>query len=342
MRKLATIQRVSEIIPIEGATTIELAKSRGWQYVVKKGEFNTGDTGVYFEIDSYLPVHDRYEFLRKSSYKNNEYMGEGFRIKTMRFMGNLSQGLFLPLLSFKDVDFTGYNEGDDVTELLGVRKWEIPETVTSGGIQKGEKPYGIPTTDEIRIQSATELIDELKIGECGYIITTKMDGTSCTIFHKDGEVGVCGRNFEYVDDEKCDMWKFAHSRGLVDKLRTLGRNIAVQGEFCAPGIQKNRLRLNAPELFVFDIFDLDKTEYIRVSEMVEITHKLGLKLADIEEEGETFNYTLDELLERARGKYPGGKHKEGIVIRSRDIPKGRKHRISFKVINNDFLLKEEE
>ena len=97
MRKLATIQRVSEIIPIEGATTIELAKSRGWQYVVKKGEFNVGDTGVYFEIDSFLPVHDRYEFLRKSSYKNNEYMGEGFRIKTMRFMGNLSQGLFYRL-----------------------------------------------------------------------------------------------------------------------------------------------------------------------------------------------------------------------------------------------------
>jgi hypothetical protein len=73
-----------------------------------------------------------------------------------------------------------------------------------------------------------------------------------------------------------------------------------------------------------------------------VAQQLGLKIADIEEEGEAFNYNLDELLERSRGKYPGGKHKEGIVIRSRDIPKGRMHRISFKVIKNDFLLKEED
>ena len=341
MRKLATIQCVSEIIPIEGATTIELAKSRGWQYVVKKGEFIVGDMGVYFEIDSYLPIHDRYEFLRKSSYKNNDFMGEGFRIKTMRFMGNISQGLFLPLAAFKDVDFTDYAEGDDVTELLNVRKWEYPETVTSSGVQKGSKPYGIPTTDEIRIQSATELIDALRDGECGYIITTKMDGTSCSIYYKDGEVGVCGRNFEYKDDDKCDIWKFVHNHGLVEKLRALGKNIAIQGEFCAPGIQKNRLRLKAPELFVFDLFDLDKMDYAHFSIMVEVAKLLGLSIADIEEEGETFNYTLETLLERARGKYPSGKHKEGIVIRSREIPKDRMHRISFKVINNDFLLKEE-
>lgn len=110
----------------------------------------------------------------------------------------------------------------------------------------------------------------------------------------------------------------------------------------ANGIQKNRLKLNAPELFVFDVFDLDKLEYVHFSEMTDVVQQFGLTLADIEEDGDVFNYTLDELLERARGKYASGKHKEGIVIRSRDIPKGRMHRISFKVINNDFLLKEED
>jgi RNA ligase (TIGR02306 family) len=260
----------------------------------------------------------------------------------MRFMGNLSQGLFLPLGAFKEVDFSGYAVGDDITALLHVRKWEMPEAVTSGGTQIGEKPHGIPTTDEIRVQSATDLIDELKNSNCGYVITTKMDGTSCTVYHKDGTVGVCGRNFEYADDENCDMWKFAHSRALTEKLRALGKNIAIQGEFCAPGIQKNRLRLNAPELFVFDIFNLDTMEYARLPEMADITRQLGLTLADIEEEGDTFDYTLDTLLERAKGQYPGGRHKEGIVIRSREIPQGRMHRISFKAINNDFLLKEEE
>ena len=340
MRKLATIQQVSEIIPIEGANAIELAKSRGWQYVVKKGEFSVGDNGVYFEIDSFLPVHPRYEFLRKSSYKNNEFMGEGLRIKTMKFMGNLSQGLFLPMTAFSDVDLSGFAAGDDVTELLNVRKWEVPEAVTSSGTQKGSKPYGIPTTDEIRVQSAPELIEALR--GLPYIITTKMDGTSCTVYHKDGEVGVCGRNFEYKDDDTCAMWTWAHERELPNKLRTLNKNIAIQGEFCAPGIQKNRLRLMGPELFVFDVFDLDTMQFALPSEMRDVAGNLDLRLADIEETDDSFTYTMDELLDRARGKYPSGMHKEGIVIRSQQPTKEYGTRISFKAINNDFLLKEEE
>ena len=93
---------------------------------------------------------------------------------------------------------------------------------------------------------------------------------------------------------------------------------------------------------MFDLFDLDKMEYTHFSEMVEVAQQLGLKVADIEEEGEAFNYLLEELLKRASGKYASGKHKEGIVIRSKNIPQGMSHRISFKVINNDFLLKEED
>jgi len=340
MRKLATIQQVSEIIPIEGATTIELAKSRGWQYVVKKGEFNIGDNGVYFEIDSFLPVHPRYEFMRKSSYKSNDFMGEGFRIKTMKFMGNLSQGLFLSMAAFSDIDLSGFAVGDDVTEMLGVRKWDMPETVTSSGTQKGSKPYGIPTTDEIRIQSAPELIEALH--GLPYIITTKMDGTSCTIYHMNGEVGVCGRNFEYKDDDKCAMWTWVHDRGLPNKLRSLGKNIAIQGEFCAPGIQKNRLRLMEPELFVFDIFNIDTMQYALPTKMQDISEKLELKLADIEETGDSFIYTIDEILDRARGKYQSGIHKEGIVIRSQQPTEEHGTRISFKAINNDFLLKEDD
>jgi len=169
-----------------------------------------------------------------------------------------------------------------------------------------------------------------------------MDGTSCTIYHKDGEVGVCGRNFEYKDDGNCAMWTFVHQRGLAEKLRDLGKNIAVQGEFCGPGIQKNRLMLKNPELYVFDVFDLDKTEYVNLSKMKEISDRLRLVIADIEEEGDTFDYDLDGLLERAKGKYASGKRKEGIVVRSRSIPSGFMQRISFKVINNEFLLIEED
>ena len=68
-RKLATIRRVAQVEPIENADFIEIIKVDGWQCVAKKGEFRAGDLCVYFEVDSFLPIEARYEFLRKSSYK---------------------------------------------------------------------------------------------------------------------------------------------------------------------------------------------------------------------------------------------------------------------------------
>jgi len=67
MRELVTIQQLKNITPIAESDFIELAHVMGWQCVVKKGEFKPGDYGIYFEIDSFLPVDERYEFLRKTS-----------------------------------------------------------------------------------------------------------------------------------------------------------------------------------------------------------------------------------------------------------------------------------
>ena len=341
MRKLASIQQISEIKPIPDADAIELAQILGWQCVVKKGEFKPGDCCVYFEVDSFLPIEDRYEFLRKNCFRKNELLGEGFRIKTITLRGEISQGLVLPLEKFSNL--ANLKAGDDVTDLLGVRKWELPEQAMSDGTAVGEKPYGIPTTDETRIQSAPELLPEFE-GK-PYYISTKMDGTSCTVYVKDGIVGVCGRNYEYKDDGKCSMWKWVHDRNLVDKLKGFGQNIAVQGEFCGAGIQKNRLKLQKPELYVFTVLKLgddNKTARVGLDEMREICARLELTTVPIEEEGENFSYSLPELLERAKGRYSSGMDKEGIVIRP--ITPGRLgyQALSFKVINNDFLKKEKD
>lgn len=341
MRQLATTQRIKSIEPIEGADFLELAHIMGWQCVVKKGEFKQGDWGVYFEIDSFLPLDERYEFLRKTSYKKNKYMGEGIRIKTMRFRGALSQGLMLPLTAFLELMFATISEGYDVTDLLKVRKWELPEYVGAGSDKrKGNKPHGIPTTDETRIQSKERYLEQLN-GHA-YYITTKMDGTSCTIYHKDGECGVCGRNYEYADDGESPMWKYVHKFNIHEKMKELGRSIAIQGELCGEGIQKNRLKLRKPELYVFDIVDLDTLQYLGLDEIIEITDKLGLQRVPLEEEGDSFNYTLEGMLEKAKGKYSSGNNKEGIVVRSKKNIGRYNSRISFKVINNDFLLKEED
>ena len=344
MRNLVTIQKIADIIPIEGADAIELVQIMGWQCVAKKGEFKQGDLCVYFEVDSYLPVDDaRYEFLKASSYRKNEFMGEGLRIKTMRFRGALSQGLALPLAQFNELGEV--SAGGDVTERLGVRKWEIPEVQGSSGKQIGNKPFGIPTTDETRLQSITEILEEFR-GK-PYYITTKMDGTSCTVYCKDGAVGVCGRNFEYADDETCSMWNFVHQHEIDKRLIAYGKNIAIQGEFCGEGIQKNPLNLREPKMYVFDVMLIEDGGYLTkfgLDGIKETCEVLGLEPVPVEEVGSSFNYTLEVLLKKAQGTYPSGRLKEGIVIRTREYQQsaGLQQKMSFKVLNNDFLLKEKD
>jgi RNA ligase (TIGR02306 family) len=334
MRSLVTVQKVKEISDIADSDFLELAHVMGWQCVVKKGEFKAGELGVYYEVDSFLPVQDRYEFLRNSSYRDNADNGEGFRIRTVKMRGQLSQGLLLPLAQFPELENVG--EGDDVTEKLGVKKWYIPETSTPGGTIIGERPNGIPASDEIRIQSALELLDQLK--EKPYYITTKMDGTSGIVYFIDGKIGCCSRNMEIKDEEGALYWLPVYKYGLKEKLAKYGKNIVITGEICGPGIQKNKLRLPAIEWYVFDVKDWDAGMYFPYEKALDICTELGLSFVPLEERGDSFAYTLEELLEKAKGKYPSGLDKEGIVVRDLMSPKT----VSFKVLNNDALLKERE
>ncbi|MDR1903980.1 MAG: RNA ligase (ATP) [Treponema sp.] len=334
MRALVTIQRVKAITAVPDSDFLEAVRIMGWQCVVKKGEFKTGDLGVYFEVDSFLPIDPRYEFLRNSSYRENADNGKGFRIRTARMRGQLSQGLFLPLSLFPELE--GFAEGEDVTEKLGVKKWYIPETAGAGGTIIGGRPNGIPASDEIRVQSALELLNEL-LGK-PYYITTKMDGTSGIVYYIDGKIGCCSRNKEIKDEADALYWTPVYQYGLKEKLPRLGKNIVLTGELCGPGIQKNKLRLPSLAWYVFDVKDWDSGSYLPYDSALEICASLDLPFVPLEERGDSFAYTLEDLLEKARGKYPSGLDKEGIVVRHAVSPKA----VSFKVLNNDALLKEKD
>jgi hypothetical protein len=87
---------------------------------------------------------------------------------------------------------------------------------------------------------------------------------------------------------------------------------------------------------VFDVKDWDSGSYVSYDRMLEICASLEIPVVPLEERGDSFAYTLEELLEKARGKYPSGIDKEGIVVRDVLSPKA----VSCKVLNNDALLKE--
>lgn len=346
MRKLASIQRIWKIEPIEGADKIELAFVLGWQCVVNKGQFKPMDLAVYFEIDSFLPIRDEFEFLRSSSYRKNDILGEGFRLKTMRFRGQISQGLLLPLGQFNELDACD-EIGTDVSEALGVRKWEVEEKITTGGTIIGELPIDVPHTDETRVQAEPELINDFK--GLDYYISTKMDGSSHSISIDDDGFHVTGHNYEYKNDGKSSFYEFVNSMGIEAKLMDYYKAnnlniITIQGELCAPGIQKNRLKLTKPEWYVFTI--RVNGNRVGLKQMQEICKTLHLSTVPIEEVGNDLpsKYpTVEALLERADGEYPKGGKKEGIVIRPVEPVYCERisASLSMKVVSNKYLIKNE-
>lgn len=347
MRKMASVQVIWKVEPIEGADRIELGHVMGWQCVVNKDVFKPMDKGVYFEIDSYLPIDPRFEFLRAGSYKNSQIMGEGFKIKTMKFKGQISQGLFLPLSQFPEIPEDA-EVGTDVTELLHVRKWEVEERATTSGTIAGTLPYDVPVTDEIRVQNFVEFPEEFK--ELEYYITTKMDGSSHSVSLDGDGFYVTGHHYEYKDDDSNSFYRLVKERGWREKIEAYAKEhnympFTLQGELCAPGIQRNRLKLIKPEWYVFTVRINGKR--VGLQETVKVCKDLGMEMVPIEEIG--FNFpekypTVESVLERADGTYPKGGPKEGIVIRPVEpvFSTVLSAALSMKAVNNRYLLKNEE
>ncbi len=346
MRKIASIQRIWEIEAIEGADRIELAKVLGWQCVVNKGQFKPMDLAVYFEIDSFLPIRPEFEFMRASSYRKTDVMGEGFRLRTMKFRGQISQGLLLPISQFPEIS-VDIELGTDVTKLLGVRKWEIEEKVTTGGTVIGTLPPDVPHTDETRVQAEPDLIGDFAGLE--YYITSKMDGSSHSVSLDEEGFHVTGHNYEYKDDGKSSFYDLVKRDCIEDKVLKYYKEhnlklLTIQGELCAPGIQQNRLRLTRPEWYVFTI-RLDGKR-VGLKKMQEICKEMELLMVPLEEVGTDLpsKYpTVEALLKRADGEYPRGGKKEGIVIRPTEpvFCERINAALSMKVVSNKYLLKNE-
>ena len=347
MRKLASVQRIWKIEPIDGADRIELAYVLGWQCVVNRGQFQPMDLAVYFEIDSFLPIRPEFEFMRTSSYRKTDIMGEGFRLRTMKFRGQISQGLLLPISEFSEIA-EDIEPGSDVTEILGVRKWEIEEKATTGGTVIGSLPIDVPHTDETRIQAEPDLIRDFAGLE--YYISTKMDGSSHSVSIDEDGFHVTGHNYEYRDDGKSAFYELVKRDDIETGIRRYYEEnhlqlLTVQGEFCAPGIQKNRVKLSRPEWYVFTIRVDGKR--VGLKKMQEICDELNLQMVPIEEIGSDLpsRYpTVEALLERADGEYPKGGRKEGIVIRPTEPVYNDRisAALSMKVVNNKYLLKNED
>ena len=346
MRKLATIRRIDEINPIPNADAIEVATVGGWRVVVKKGEFAVGDLAVYCEIDSWIP-HDLAPFLSKGN-EPKEYNGvKGERLRTIRLRGQLSQGLLMPRHVVLD-KIGEIHEGMDVTDLLGIQKFEPPIPAQLAGEVLGMFPSAVPKTDQERIQNLSAELATWQGME--FEVTEKLDGTSCTFYlDADGELHFCSRNLDLKRNPENTLWRIADKNNVAEKMLAEGlTNYAIQGEVIGEGIQGNKYNLKGQEFFVFDIYDVATGRYLPSNERFELCVKLGLNKslfgialphAPVVDSAFVMNCGVEDLLQMAEGKsvLNPKTEREGLVFKCTSDTS-----IHFKAISNKFLLKSGE
>ena len=362
---LASVQKVNNVQPIEGADAIECVTVLGWDVVCKKGEYNIGDLCVYIQIDTVVPEVDYFEFLRSKK----------FRVKTIKLRGQLSQGLIVPLSILPNSDRPmkwGYTEGSDVTDIIGVKKYEKPDNnpiretkpkrpTTFWPRLKYDFKYHylyrwfpklrsktksvfpkhlVPITDEERIQNIPKVLEQYKGKD--FIASYKLDGSSITIIHEKNFLGksvyrICSRKFE-LHDKNNDWYKVFDSTNFknhIDKLVTIFNtdNIIVQGEAIG-SFNGNHHNLKSNEIRLFNIYvdgkRINQKDFIDICETHHIPHCPKYW------EGK-LNFTLPEILQFAQIPDPINPKVpvEGLVFRCCDDSN-----ISWKVVNNKYLLKE--
>jgi RNA ligase (TIGR02306 family) len=328
MRKLASIQRITDIQPIQNADKIEVASVLGWKVVIKKGEFSIGDLCIYFEVDSILPALPEFEFLKKNDY----------RLKTMRMRGQLSQGLcwnvnILPEDIKREI-------GTDVTEVFGVQKYEEPFPEEMVGVSKRFHPTIVRKSGEVRVQAEPRLLEELKGKRVA--VTTKIEGVSTSFIRHNGEIDVCSHTHSLLENDKSVQWQMAKKYDILDVLKQNG-NIAIQGETAGPGIFGNPMGLKEVQFFVFRITNTETQQRYTPDELVKFCNENNLQHVPIPKIIEHFDMSLEEVLELAKGNYePSGTPQEGVVLVPMELTYSEVlcDWLSMKVINNDYLLGE--
>lgn len=148
-RQLCYVVKIDDIRPIEGKDRVECAVVGGWTIMTRKGVFQKGGLGIYFEIDSKTPETEPFAFLAQKHY----------RIKTQKYGNFYSQGLLMPAEDFggvqrqdgdgkmylhfdKDSYFkknVDYAAGEYLTETLGVTYYEAEDNARKAKVNPDAK-----------------------------------------------------------------------------------------------------------------------------------------------------------------------------------------------------------
>lgn len=349
-RKLATIRRISEIKDIEGADLIQAYRVDGWWVVGQKGQYALDSLVVYCEIDSWIPT-ELAPFLSRGK-EPREYNGiKGERLKTIKLRGQVSQGLLLPKDLIYQLEDNGdfvLEEGQDVSEILGITKWELSEKEfqkrfhQNPEARQGGFPWFIPKSDQERIQNIKDSrIKSWEEKELTFEVTEKLEGSSMTVYHVNNkhtqDEGVCSRNINLKHDlENNKYWYVANKYGLLDKIKAYG-NIAIQGELVGPGVCGNIYKLDEFYFYCYNSWDIDNQRWLLPKERRDLCNLLDIPHVPVLSWSTPPLKSREEYLEKADGysalSYENVR-REGLVYKSNTTPE------QFKTVSNKYLLGE--
>ena len=377
MRNMAYVVTVNDVKPIVGKDRIEYVsfKENDYSVIAQKG-LKTNDKVVYIEVDSILPVDEKFEFLRSRCFKDSL---NGFLIKAMKMNGLYSFGIvFKP--SNLGLDASELKSKQDLTDTLGVRKYEpiedrspvenklpplkkriksllmrysltrpIGRKLFVKSLEKEDFPtWLIPKSDEDNLANNPEWFEKYK--NTDNYITVKMEGKSVTCYFEDKKFlwfkksifKVFGRNVPLTEKKELEFFK-----SIGDKIKN--SHVILQGEYCAPHVQRGIYK-NGSHFYIYKIRDLLTNQYYTYEQMQNFASAHGLelvplvdkKLSDFESIEDIYNFAdrlyfkEGDISKIITNKSKFTKNHEGIVVRSNDI---NKNNWSFKVKSREYQLR---
>ena len=343
MHDLSTISVIQKIESIPERDRIVLATVENYKVIVKKDEFQVGDKCIYVYYDAALPIKPEFEFLRKNSYSKKF---DVFRIRAMKMAGVISEGLVLPLDILPE-DKRNLKVGTVLDDILGIKSWEdLTSNEVFCNTQESNKKktlfqklmkfkwfrrifgnryernrrlafeYPCPKSDEENIEKAW---DGVQGSTETFYLTAKAEGSASTYVIRKNKLLCFSHNF--FNDSGC--WgKVAKIYDMKNALKKINKHfktsVAIQGEICGPGIQKNIYELPDYKFYLYGAYDIKTGRRMNIDELNTIA-EIG-KLDQVISLGTSKMLgSVDEMLENAvrpsvyNPKLP---YEEGIVWRN--------------------------
>ena len=327
MRDMARIVTLDHVIPMWQKDRIVCAvwKETAYEVIIPKEGAEPGKLYAFIEADALLPVVPAWEFLRKRCYVESL---DKFLIKPMKMGAKdyngekgepvRSWGLAVAIdeLPITEGEKRRLKAGDDITEVLGILKYEPIEDASPTKLESkraypkwvkfclkvpflrwigriwqanhqnsagGFPSHLISKSDETTLQNMKWAID--KYAESEVIITPKWEGQSATVApdlvkDKIKHIFPCSRNNAYR--LKCNntfwnvMEKYNVDKKLRDWYKYAHKVLVLQAEQVGPEIQQNIYCLKSPEWRIYTMKDALTGKQLSFDEMCQISDELEI------------------------------------------------------------------